>query len=106
MYNYFFFIYSCKKNIKKASLIYDILHNRLPDCKIYIIYGNPDASRYEIKDDKYLILNNNMKFTCTVLDAMCRLTKSWKDVKESTIVKCFTKANFNPQDDPIPRIIE
>jgi hypothetical protein len=47
-----------------------------------------------------------MKFTCTVLDAMCRLAKSWKDVKESTIVNCFTKANFNRQDDPVPQIIE
>ncbi len=47
-----------------------------------------------------------MKFTWTVLDAMWRLAKSWKDVKESTIVNCFTKANFNRQDDPVPQIIE
>ena len=56
--------------------------------------------------EKNLVLNNNMKFTCTVLDAMCRLSKSWKDVKESTIVNCFTKANFNRQDDLVPQIIE
>ena len=54
---FFFFIYSCKKYLKKATLLYDILINRLNGCKIYIIYGNQALSNYEIIDDKYLVLN-------------------------------------------------
>lgn len=30
----------------------------------------------------------------TVLDAIMWLVQSWRDVKEDTIVKCFTKAGF------------
>ena len=44
--------------------------------------------------DKILCLNNNVKFGCTVLDAMCRLAKSWIDVKEITVKNCFYKSNF------------
>jgi hypothetical protein len=44
--------------------------------------------------DKIICLNNNVKFGCTVLDAMCRLAKSWIDVKEITVKNCFYKANF------------
>jgi hypothetical protein len=36
-----------------------------------------------------------MKFTCTVLDAMRRLAKSRKDVKESKIVNFFTQVDNN-----------
>jgi hypothetical protein len=57
MYNYFFFIYSCKKYLKKATLIYDLVSNRLNGCKIYIVYGNQSEPKYKIIEDKYLVLN-------------------------------------------------
>ena len=51
----------------------------------------------KLSRDKTVCLKNNSKFNVSVLDAMCILDKSWKDVKESTIIKCFTKAHFNQE---------
>ena len=51
----------------------------------------------KLSRDKTVCLKNNSKFNVSVLDAMCILDKSWKDVKESAIIKCFTKAHFNQE---------
>lgn len=51
-------IYSCKKNlIEKSETLYQYLHNKIPNCKTYIVYGDKTIStEYQIKEDKYLIL--------------------------------------------------
>lgn len=95
MYNYFFFIYSCKKNLKKALLIYDILHNRLTDCKIYIIYGDPTAFTYSIKDDKYLILNVGDNYEHLTDKTLCL-------IKSSLLINPNIKGIFKCDDDIIP----
>ena len=54
---FLFVIYSCKKNMEKANLLYSILKNKLDFCKIVIIYGDPTINdSFVLKDDKYLIL--------------------------------------------------
>jgi len=54
---FFFAIYSCKKNLEKANLLYSLINNKLYFCKIVIVYGDPDLKNsYHIDRDKYLVL--------------------------------------------------
>ena len=57
----FFLIYSCKKNLKKADLIYDIVSQNLSDLFIpLVIYGDPNLGNetiYEIRSERYLVLS-------------------------------------------------
>jgi hypothetical protein len=56
-FQFLFVIYSCKKNLEKANLLYSILKNRLEFCKVVIIYGDPTINDTFISNnDKYLIL--------------------------------------------------
>ena len=56
-FHFLFTIYSCKKNLEKANLLYSIMKNRLDFCKIVILYGDPTINdSFVLKDDKYLIL--------------------------------------------------
>lgn len=57
-FDFVFAIYSCKKNLDiKTTLLFHFIHEKLPNCKCYIVYGdNRISTEYEI-DDKYLILN-------------------------------------------------
>lgn len=118
--SYFFFIYSCKKNLKKAPLIYDLLNNRLPDCKTYIVYGNPNfgelrspeldcssaashpeyfssESTYKIIDDKYLVLNVRDNYEDLTDKTLCLL-------KTALLMNPNIKGVFKCDDDIIPNI--
>jgi len=41
--DYVFIIYSCKKNLNKAKLLYNILHNQININNIYICIGDPNV---------------------------------------------------------------
>ena len=95
---YIFVIYSCKKNYKKSNLLYNLLINRLENCKCYILYGdkNLDCS-HRILDDKYLIINcgDNYENLCEKSISLFKIVKSeFPNIKG--ILKC--------DDDIIPNI--
>ena len=94
---FFFFIYSCKKYLKKATLLYDLLSNRLNDCKIYIIYGNPALSNYEIIDDKYLVLNTGDNYEDLTNKTLCLL-------KTTLLINPEIRGIFKCDDDIIPNV--
>jgi hypothetical protein len=55
--SFLFVIYSCKKNEEKSNLLYNIINNRIPNCKCFILNGEPGLERdYKIVDDKYLLV--------------------------------------------------
>ena len=58
---YLFMIYSCKKNLERAEIIYERIHQKINKCKVYIIYGDKasagDSSTSAMANDKYLVLN-------------------------------------------------
>jgi len=97
MHNYFFLIYSCKKYLKKATVIYDLVSNKLPDCKTYIIYGNPALQKYEIIDDKYLVLNVGDNYEDLTNKTLCLL-------KTALLINPEIKGIFKCDDDIIPNI--
>ena len=94
---FFFFIYSCKKYLKKANLLYDLLSNRINDCKIYIIYGNPALSNYEIIDDKYLVLNTGDNYEDLTNKTLCLL-------KTALLMNPEIRGFFKCDDDIIPNL--
>lgn len=94
---FFFFIYSCRKYLKKATLLYDLVSNRLNDCKIYIIYGNPTLSNYQIIDDKYLVLNVGDNYEDLTNKTMCLL-------KTTLLINPEIRGIFKCDDDIIPNI--
>jgi hypothetical protein len=56
--DFIFCIYSCKKNFEKAEFLYHLIKDKLLSCKFYIVYGdNTINTDFEIKDNKYLVLN-------------------------------------------------
>jgi hypothetical protein len=98
MSNYFFFIYSCKKNLKKANLLYDIIVNKLTDCTPYIIYGNTGIkSEYELVDGKYLVLNVGDNYENLTAKTLCLLHTTIK-------LNPYIKGIFKCDDDIIPNI--
>lgn len=58
--DYIFVIYTCKKNLEKATQIYnrfcEIMESTI-SIKVLIMYGDVIHTDYEIKDNKYLVLN-------------------------------------------------
>uniref|UniRef100_A0A6C0HZU0 Uncharacterized protein n=1 Tax=viral metagenome TaxID=1070528 RepID=A0A6C0HZU0_9ZZZZ len=56
--DFIFIIYSCKHNLHKSILIYELLRDKLPTCKTFIVYGEPELdSDYEFRDNaKFLAL--------------------------------------------------
>jgi hypothetical protein len=98
MSNYFFFIYSCKKNLKKANLLYDIIVNKLTDCTPYIIYGNTGIkSEYELVDGKYLVLNVGDNYEDLTAKTLCLLHTTVK-------LNPNIKGVFKCDDDIIPNV--
>ena len=98
MSNYFFFIYSCKKNLKKANLIYDIIVSKLVECTPYIIYGNTAIkSEYEIIDGKYLVLNVGDNYEDLTAKTLCLLQTTLK-------LNPNIKGIFKCDDDIIPNV--
>jgi hypothetical protein len=96
---YVFVIYSCKKNLHKANAIYDRFHTQIEDefnMKMLILYGDNLSKKkvYEIKEEKYLILNVEDGYEFLDL-------KSLKLFK--TIVKIFPniKGCFKCDDDVV-----
>jgi hypothetical protein len=51
-----FIIYSCYNNLNKAKIVYNALNNNI-NCKIHIIYGDPNVKTKYIQDDIFIILN-------------------------------------------------
>lgn len=91
-------IYSCKKYLKKATLIYDLVSNRLPDCKPYIIYGNQELiSEYEIINDKYLVLKVGDNYEDLTDKTLCLL-------KTVLLINPEIRGIFKCDDDIIPNI--
>lgn len=85
MYEYLFIIYSSKKNIKKSEQVYNIINGNIPNCKIFIAYGeNTPISR--IKEDKYLVLNCGDTYedlcekTICLMKTICTLFPNMKGV--------------------------
>jgi hypothetical protein len=54
---YLFMIYSCKKNLERAEIIYERIHQKINKCKVYIIYGDKANVSDSSTSDKYLVLN-------------------------------------------------
>ena len=59
MFQYIFAIYTCKKNIHKANITYEIVHKKFENngIKTLIVYGDNKNNRNELIEDKYLLLN-------------------------------------------------
>jgi len=100
---YVFVIYSCKKNLHKANTIYDRIHIHIErdfNMKVLILYGDNLSKKkvYEIKEEKYLILNVEDGYEFLDL-------KSLKLFK--TIVKIFPniKGCFKCDDDVVLNLI-
>ena len=87
---FIFCIYSCKKNIEKAEFLYHLIKDKLPSCKFYLIYGdNTINTEFQIKDDKYLILNcgdNYEHLSIKTISLLSALEKIHPDVKG--VFKC------------------
>jgi hypothetical protein len=83
--------------LKKASLVYDLVSNRLNGCKVYIIYGNPAEPRYKIVDDKYLVLNVGDNYEDLTEKTLCLL-------KTALLINPEIKGIFKCDDDIIPNI--
>lgn len=98
MHNYFFFIYSCKKYLKKATLIYDLINNRIQDCKVYIVYGDPTQTTYKIIENKYLVLNVGDNYEDLTEKTMCLL-------RTTLLINPHIKGIFKCDDDIIPNIV-
>lgn len=91
-----FIIYSCKKNIKKAELIYYLITDRIPGMDCYIVYGDIDInSPYELKD-KYLVLKcgDNYENLCEKTIAMFKTIHTL--FPNTNVLKC--------DDDIVPNI--
>ena len=59
MIDYLFIVYSHKKNLNKAKILYDFIKKRIiPNCKCYLMYGDTNMQeQYKIIDDEILIIN-------------------------------------------------
>jgi hypothetical protein len=97
-YCFLFAIYSCKKNLEKANLLYSLLKNKLDLCNIVIVYGDPDIlDSYRIDMDKYLVL---------------KCGDGYEDLSQKTLLLFKTvfslfygfKGLFKCDDDIIPNI--
>jgi hypothetical protein len=69
----------------------------LNDCKIYIIYGNPALSNYEIIDDKYLVLNTGDNYEDLTNKTLCLL-------KTTLLINPEIRGIFKCDDDIIPNV--
>jgi hypothetical protein len=100
---YLFFIYSCKKNLQKAKFLYDLLLDKIHNCKVYIIYGNNNTNgnlitkNFTIHEDKYLILDcgdNYENLTVKTFSMLNVVLNNFSNIKG--VFKC--------DDDIIPNI--
>jgi hypothetical protein len=74
------------------------VNNRLNGCKVYIIYGNPALSKYEIIDDKYLVLNVGDNYEDLTEKTLCLL-------KTALLINPEIKGIFKCDDDIIPNTV-
>ena len=94
-----FIIYSCKKNIEKAEILYNLVKERITWLNFYIIYGDINIENdYEIKDNKYLILKcgDNYENLCEKTITLCKVIHIL--FPNTDILKC--------DDDIFPNIIK
>jgi hypothetical protein len=94
-----FIIYSCKKKLHLSEQLYDMINEKLYNCKVYLMYGDETINNeYKIVDEKYLVLK--------VGDYYENLTD--KTIKLFNVIeKNFpnVKGCFKCDDDIIPSII-
>ena len=105
---YLFFIYSCKKNLEQATIIYNYLisKNFQQHCEIFIIYGDTTRPEFEktsqnqthILEDHYLILNTPDDYYSLNLKTLCLFR---------AIIDLFTEITgvFKCDDDIIPNVV-
>jgi hypothetical protein len=90
-------IYSCQKNKNKHELLYNLLNNRINDCQVYIIYGNPKLIEPYKIDGKYIYLKCGDKYehlSQKTLSMLSMIESGFKNVLQ--VLKC--------DDDIIPNI--
>ena len=95
---YLFFIYSCKKNLEQATIVYNYLISKdfHKHCQIYIIYGNPSRPEFQdtsknqthILEDHHLVLNTpddyyslnhkTLSLFCAIIDLFTEITGVFK----------------------------
>jgi hypothetical protein len=102
--DFIFIIYSCKKNISKSEFLFHLINNKLTNCKCYIIYGDNlstdyEIKNYEIKNDKYLILNCSDYY-----ENLSQKTISLFNIIEK--IHPTVKGVFKCDDDILPNIIK
>ena len=52
-----FIIYSCKKKLDLSEQLYDMVNDKLKNCKVFLMYGDESISEeFKIIDNKYLVL--------------------------------------------------
>ena len=52
-----FIIYSCKKKLDLSEQLYDMVNEKLKNCKVFLMYGDETISEeYKIINNKYLVL--------------------------------------------------
>jgi len=92
-----FIIYSCKKNDEKSHLLYNLILERLENCKCYVLYGDPNLeSPYRI-DDKYIVIRCGDNYENLSEKSIC-LFKTIRDAFPNI------KGIFKCDDDIIPNI--
>jgi hypothetical protein len=90
-------IYSCEKNKKKHDLLYNLLHNRINDCNVFIIYGIPNLDKEYKVTEKYIYLKCGDKYEHLSQKTLCMFSMTEKVFPNVTyILKC--------DDDIIPNI--
>jgi len=96
-----FLVYSCKKNLEKAELLYYFIYENLTR-KVLIVYGRDDdefSLPYEIINEKYLVLNvrDDYMSLSTKTIYMLYITRRIFDESVKGIIKC--------DDDIVPNVL-
>jgi len=96
--SFLFVIYSCKKNEEKSNILYNIINNRIPNCRYFILNGEPGLETgYKIVDDKYLLVKCGDNYENLSEKSIC-LFRAVKSAFPNV------KGIFKVDDDIIPNI--
>jgi len=89
-------IYSCKKNLRKAKLLYDLLDTKI-NCKCYITYGESTLSTPYVLQGNYLILKCGDQYENLCEKTICMFRSVYELFPD-------VKGVFKCDDDIIPNI--
>jgi hypothetical protein len=95
--NTIFIIYSCKKNLKNAKLLYNLLDTKI-NCKCLIMYGDTNLPVPFMIQGPYLVLKcrDEYEYLCEKTFCLC-----------NAVAKVFpTYGMFKCDDDIIPNVIK